>query len=230
MLQVFIGFDKKEIAAYQVCAYSIIRNSSVPVSITPLNIQHFPWFSNTDYKASTDFAFTRFLVPWLSEYKGWSLFLDGDMLVKGDINDLFECKDDRFAVQCVQHDYSPVMGKKFLNAEQTDYSRKNWSSVMLFNNAKCEVLTPGYVNTTGGLDLHQMAWAKGTEVGSLPKSWNHLVGEEYGQFTDPELIRWTRGGPYFEAFEHEPYAQVWHQYHAEANSVLDTKIVEAVNV
>jgi len=29
-LQVFIGWDKAEIAAYQVCSYSIIKNSSVP--------------------------------------------------------------------------------------------------------------------------------------------------------------------------------------------------------
>jgi len=230
MLQVFIGFDKKEIAAYQVCAYSIIRNSSVPVSIAPLNIQYFPWFSNNDYKASTDFAFTRFLVPWLSEYKGWSLFIDGDMLVRGDIKELFDHADDKYAVQCVQHDYTPKMGKKFLNAEQTDYDRKNWSSVMLFNNAKCQNLTPGYVNTTHGLELHQMEWCKGTEIGSIPSTWNVLVGEEgpSSRFTDPQLVHFTRGGPYFKQFSFTPYADEWNQYHAEANSVLDTRIVEAV--
>jgi len=110
MYNVFIGYDAREIAAYQVCSYSIQRNSSKPVSITPINIRHLPWFTNTDYKASTDFAFTRFLVPYLSDYKGWSLFIDSDMLIRSDISKLFELADDRYAVMCVKHNYAPKAG------------------------------------------------------------------------------------------------------------------------
>jgi len=227
MLRIFIGFDKAEVAAYQVCSYSIINNSSVPVSITPLNIRHFPWFTNNDYKASTEFAFTRFLVPWLSGFAGWSLFMDGDMLVRSDISKLFDMKDDKYAVQCVQHNYTPQPGPKFLGTEQTEYSRKNWSSVMLFNNEKCTGLSEEYVNSAPGLALHQFEWCKGTEIGSLPKSWNYLIDEECGpvDFSDPELVHFTRGGPYFEEFSCCPYSEEWFRYYNESCSVLDRRLV-----
>jgi hypothetical protein len=229
MLRVFIGFDKAEIAAYQVCSYSIIKNSSQPVSITPLNIRHFPWFTNNDYKASTDFAFTRFLVPYLCGFEGQAVFMDCDMLVRGDIAELFSHHSDKKAVSVVQHDYSPKLGNKFLGAQQTQYSRKNWSSVMLFNNEKCHELTPEYVNETPGLKLHQFEWCKGLEIGSLPPTWNHLVGEEM-DFTDPDIVHFTRGGPYFKEYERCPYADEWFEYYREANSVLDQKVVGGLHV
>lgn len=225
MLRVFIGFDRREIAAYQVCAYSIIKNSSVPVSITPLNIRHIENFKNTDYKASTEFAFTRFLVPYLSDYEGLSLFMDCDMLVRGDIKDLFDCADGESDVQVVKHKYKPKQGDKFLGAEQTIYEKKNWSSVMLFNNEKCKRLTKHYVNTAGGLHLHQFEWA--SKVGNLPKSWNYLVGEDIdaSQYGDPDLVHYTLGGPYFDKYVDCQFSEEWYEYHAEANSVLDTKVV-----
>jgi lipopolysaccharide biosynthesis glycosyltransferase len=226
MLRVFIGFDRHEIAAYQVCSYSIIKNSSQPVSITPLRIEHFPWFSNAHPLQSTDFAFTRFLVPHLCDFEGWALFMDADMLVRGDIAELFELCDDKYAVRVVQHDYSPKLGHKFLGAQQTDYSRKNWSSVMLFNNSKCRQLTSSFVNSADGLALHQFEWCKGTEIGGLPKTWNHLVGEnEDGQFQDPDIVHFTRGGPYFEEFQFCDYSDAWFKYLKEANSVLDRRVV-----
>lgn len=219
-MKVFIGYDNREIAAYQICAYSIIRNASQPISITPLNIRQIDAFTNTDYKASTQFAFTRFLVPYLSNYEGWSLFLDCDMLIRSDIVDLFELADDS-AVMCVKHDYIPKTESKFLGAEQTKYKCKNWSSVMLFNNAKCKKLTKHYVNTASGLHLHQFDWT--SDVGELPGSWNHLVGENSP--TEADLVHFTLGGPYFEEYRDCEYADEWWKYFNEANSVLDIKVL-----
>lgn len=219
-MRVFIGYDSREIAAYQICAYSIIRNASQPISITPLNIRQIDAFTNTDYKASTQFAFTRFLVPYLSEYKGWSLFVDCDMLIRSDIVDLFELADDS-DVMCVKHDYTPKTKSKFLGAEQTKYKCKNWSSVMLFNNEKCKRLTKNYVNTSSGLHLHQFDWT--SKVGELPRSWNHLVGEDSPSETD--LVHFTLGGPYFEEYQDCEYADEWWKYFNEANSVLDVKVL-----
>lgn len=224
MYNIFIGFDRREIAAYQVCAYSIIKNSSVPVSITPLNIRHFPFFRNTDFKASTEFAFTRFLVPYLSNFEGRSLFMDCDMLVRGDIAELFDHADNS-DVQVVKHKYKPKEGDKFLGAEQTLYEKKNWSSVMLFNNEQCKALTKNYVNTAGGLHLHQFEWAK--KVGELPKSWNYLVGEDIdaAQYGDPDLVHYTIGGPYFQKYDGCQFSDDWWEYFKEANSVLDTRVL-----
>ena len=225
MLRVFIGFDKAEIAAYQVCSYSIIKNSSEPVCITPLNIRHFPWFKNTDYKASTEFAFTRFLVPYLCGYEGYALFMDCDMLVTGDIAELFQEAKGCNTVSVVKHRYEPNMADKFLGQQQTNYEKKNWSSVMLFNNENCQALTKHYVNTAGGLALHQFAWAK--KVGELSPLWNCLVGEKttHGVISKPNIIHFTRGGPYFEEYKDCQFADLWWQYHREANSVLDQRVV-----
>ena len=222
MKKVFIGFDPKEIAAFQVCAYSIWKNASEPIAIIPLNIRQIPGFQNTDYKASTEFAFTRFLVPYLSAFKGWSVFMDCDMLVLGDIVEIFEAADPNADVSVVKHDYLPKMDDKFLGQQQTTYNKKNWSSVMVFNNDACKLLSKHYVNTASGLHLHQFEWA--TAVAELPPSWNVLVGEGNDQgFAD--IVHFTRGGPYFAEYADCGYSKEWRKYWREANSVLDVKIL-----
>ena len=200
------------------------------MSICPVNIRHIENFHNTDYKASTEFAFTRFLVPYLSDYEGYSVFMDCDILVRSDINRLFECIDGISDVQVVKHRYVPKEGNKFLGAEQTKYSKKNWSSVMLFNNAACKTLSKHYVNRSGGLNLHQFDWAK--KVGELPKAWNYLVGEgvDDSVYGNPNLVHFTLGGPYFEDYKNCAFADEWWQCWREANSVLDRKVLGGGNV
>jgi hypothetical protein len=158
---------------------------------------------------STDFAFSRFLTPYLSGYAGWSLFMDCDMLARADIADLFALADDRYAVMVCQHDYAPKDDVKFLGHVQTRYPKKNWSSVMLFNNARCRALTPQFVNTASGLELHQFKWLAGDhEIGALPLAWNWLVGE-YDHDPDARIAHFTRGGPYFAGYEDCDYADEW---------------------
>jgi lipopolysaccharide biosynthesis glycosyltransferase len=158
---------------------------------------------------STDFSFSRFLTPYLSGFEGWSLFMDCDMLVLDDIAKLWALRDDRYAVMCVQHDHQPHETVKFLNQPQTAYGKKNWSSVMLFNNARCHALTPDYVNTASGLELHQFKWlADDSLIGPLPQSWNHLVGYE-PHAEDMSNVHFTLGGPYFHEFVNCDYAAQW---------------------
>ena len=184
-----------------------------------------PWFTNTDYKASTEFAFSRFLVPYLCDYEGKALFMDCDMLVRDDIAKVFDEADDAYSVSVVKHDYSPKMDDKFLGQQQTNYQYKNWSSVMLFNNEKCKYLSRSYMDKASGLALHQFKWAEG--VGSLSPRWNFLVGEEtkFGMIDDPAIVHFTRGGPYFDAYKNCQYADEWFHYNRESNSVLDQKFV-----
>ena len=149
---------------------------------------------------STDFSMSRFLTPYLSNYQGWSLFTDCDMIMRDDIAKLWQLRDDRYAVMCVQHDYVPKDTEKFLGEKQTKYQKKNWSSVILFNNSKCKALTPDYVNTATGLELHQFKWLQGDHlIGALPAKWNHLVGE-YAPNPDAALVHYTLGGPYFDEY------------------------------
>ena len=158
---------------------------------------------------STDFSFSRFLTPYLSHFQGWSLFMDCDMIMLDDIADLWALRDDRYAVMCVKHNHVPQEETKFLGQTQTKYAKKNWSSVMLFNNAKCTALTPDYVNEASGLELHQFKWLESDDlIGELPERWNHLV-DVNPPIESPALLHYTIGGPYFEAYRDCDYADEW---------------------
>jgi hypothetical protein len=188
--------------AFNVLAHSIQARASVPVAIAPLALSQLGGVLTRERHAlqSTDFAFSRFLVPYLSDYAGWSLFMDCDMLMRDDVARLWDRRDERYAVQVVKHDHKPREEVKFLGARQTSYAKKNWSSVMLFNNARCRALTPDYVNSANGLELHQFKWLQGDEmIGALPHRWNHLVGYD-PPGADIALAHYTIGGPYFAQF------------------------------
>jgi len=158
---------------------------------------------------STEFSFSRFLVPSLSNYEGWSLFMDCDMMVTSDIVELFQEANEKYAVHVVKHDYTPKTETKFLGQPQSVYERKNWSAVMLFNNSRCRQLTPQYVNTASGLQLHRFHWLHDSEIGSLPGKWNFLVGEYEKPKSVPANIHWTIGGPWFPEYVKTDYADLW---------------------
>ena len=211
MIKVFIGYDPREAVAYSVLAHSIHARASAPVSITPLMLSELASILTRERHPlqSTDFSFSRFLTPYLSEYAGWSIFTDCDMLVLDDITRLYALRDERYAVMVVKHDHVPKEAKKFLDQPQTPYQKKNWSSVMLFNNAKCRALTPNYVNTASGLELHQFKWLANDDlIGQMPARWNHLVGYDEPDPT-AALVHFTLGGPYFDEFRDCEYAQQW---------------------
>ncbi|MDE1463518.1 glycosyltransferase [Spartinivicinus poritis] len=211
MIRVFIGYDRAEAAAFNVLSHSIHTHASQPVSITPLMLSqlHNTFTRERDPLQSTDFSFSRFLVPYLCNYQGWAIFMDCDMIVKEDINKLWSLRDSRFAVQVVKHCHEPANQRKFLNHVQTRYQKKNWSSVMLFNCERCKALTPDYVNQASGLALHQFKWL-GTDdlIGELPRRWNHLVGYDAAN-EDIALLHYTEGGPYFDEYQQCEYAEDW---------------------
>jgi len=212
VLKAFIGFDPPETVAFYVLAHSILRRSSIPVSITPLMRSQLQglYTRARGPTESTEFSLTRFLVPALSGYSGWSLFMDCDMLCRADIAELAretQRHPDKAVLVC-QHHYVPKTQRKFLGHVQTRYERKNWSSVMLFNNAACGALTPEYVNAASGLDLHRFKWTTDERIGALPLTWNWLVGE-YPYDPEAKIAHFTLGGPYFDDYRHCDYAEEW---------------------
>lgn len=218
-LDVFIGFDPAEAIAFAVCANSIIRHASQPVRITPLALNTVSGFYKEEHTdGSTEFAYTRFLVPHLSGYMGVSLFIDGDMVVRDDIAKLFEeaDRDTQHSVWCVQHpEYKPKGKAKFRGAKQNAYPKKNWSSVMLFRNntSYTRQLTPEYVTRATGAHLHQFEWLPEMRVGTLHPTWNWLAGE-YEPNEHAKIIHYTRGIPAFAGYEMCDQAQVWwDEYH-----------------
>lgn len=214
VLDVFIGYDRQEIVAYHVLCQSILDHASRPVRFTPIALSAVRGVFQrpTVGLQSTEFSFSRFLTPYLAGYSGWALFMDCDMLVRGDIAELFDLADERYAVMVCQHDYVPKDEQtKFLGRLQTPYVKKNWSSVMLMNTPRCRTLTPDYVQTASGLELHQFKWLQSeAEIGALPLTWNWLVGE-YDFNPDARNAHFTRGGPYIAGYEDTDYAGEWRE-------------------
>ena len=211
MINVLIGYEPREAVAFSVLSYSIQARASVPVSIAPLMLSQLKGVLTRERHPlqSTDFSFSRFLTPHLSGYAGWSVFMDCDMLMLDDIANLHNLCDDRYAVMVVKHNHVPKETTKFLGEPQSKYDKKNWSSVMLFNNAKCRALTPDYVNKASGLDLHQFKWLGNDDlIGALPNRWNHLVGYNPPR-RDAALVHYTLGGPYFDNYRECEYSKEW---------------------
>lgn len=211
MIQVFIGYDPRETLAYNVLCHSIQVRASQPVSITPIMLSQLGGIMSRERHPlqSTEFAFSRFLTPYLSNYSGWSIFTDNDMLMLDDVARLYALRDERYAAMVVKHDHVPKEERKFLDQPQTAYQKKNWSSVILFNNAQCRALTPDYVNRASGLELHQFKWLGNDDlIGELPSCWNHLVGYSKPR-RDASLVHYTLGGPYFEETRNCEYGDEW---------------------
>ena len=211
MIRVFVGYDSREAIAFSVLGHSIHARASEPVTVAPVMLAQLGgvYERSRNPLQSTDFSFSRFLTPWLCDYRGWAIFMDCDMLVLDDIAALWRLRDERFAVQVVKHHHVPKEEKKFLGEPQTKYEKKNWSSVMLMNCERCRTLTPEYVNTASGLQLHQFKWLETDElIGEIPSRWNHLVGYDPPR-RDAALVHFTIGGPYFDEYRYCDYARQW---------------------
>lgn len=213
-LRIFVGCDSREPVAAAVLMHSITARASAPVAITPLTLASVraSYTRERTPTESTEFSFTRFLVPYLSRYEGVSVFLDCDMLCRVDIWELMGYVDAQpeKAVLVCQHDYVPKTATKMDGQVQTVYPRKNWSSLMVFQNAKCRSLTRKYVNTASGGELHQFAWVPDKAIGALPLTWNHLVGE-YAPNPHAEMLHYTLGGPWMAGHEDCDHADQWNR-------------------
>jgi lipopolysaccharide biosynthesis glycosyltransferase len=212
MINIFIGYDHREAIAYHVCANSIIRHSSKPVSLTPLALQNMQDYEEKHTDGSNQFIYSRFLVPHLMEYKGWAIFMDGDMLLRDDIEKLWALRDESKAVMVVKHDYKTKMTEKYLGSKNENYPRKNWSSVILWNcgHPKHKILTPQFISNQSGQYLHRFSWLNEDEIGELPKEWNWLP-DEFGANPNAKLLHYTLGTPSFHEFATTPMGDEWHR-------------------
>jgi len=214
IIPIFIGYDPREAIAYHTCVNSIIRNASRPVSIVPVALNLFKDYNETHTDGSNHFIYTRFLVPYLMGFTGSAIFIDGDMIVRGDIAELWDMRNPYMDVQVVKHNYKTRMPTKYLGAKNEDYPRKNWSSVILWNcnsfpNRK---LTPEYVQKATGAELHRFSWIDDSRIGELPIEWNWLP-DEFGPNANAKLLHYTLGTPCFNEFADTPQNEDWHQEH-----------------
>ena len=212
MIPIFIGYDPRESIAYHVCANSIIRRATEPVSLNPLALNLMSGYKEKHTDGSNHFIYSRFLVPHLMNYQGWALFIDGDMILRDDIAELWRMRDDSKAVMVVKHDYKTRMPVKYLGAKNEDYPRKNWSSVIMWNcgHELNRQITPEFVQNATGAQLHRFTCIPDEHIGELPKAWNWLP-DEFGANPDAKLLHFTLGTPCFHEFADSPMADEWHR-------------------
>jgi len=214
MLKIFVGFDGEvEPVAYHVFCQSVIEKATIPVSFTPLALNTLENYIETHDDGSNAFIYSRFLVPYLCDFRGYALYVDGDMLCRDDINNLIDEIDPFAAVSVVQHDYKTKHSVKYCGNKNEDYPKKNWSSLMFWDcgHHKNKKLTPEYIMKHEGKHLHRFEWLKNDFVdlvGELPKEWNWLVSE-YDYNPDAKLVHFTIGTPCFTDYSRCDYAEEW---------------------
>lgn len=218
-MKVFIGWDSREDIAYQVCKASLLKHASIPLEIVPLKQQELRdqklYWRDHDPLSSTEFSFTRFLVPHLAGYNGWAVFMDCDFLWRGDIAQLKTYMNPYYGALVVKHDYKPKEATKMDGAVQTQYPRKNWSSMILWNTEHLllRTVTPELVNRESGMYLHQLRFLWDATIGELPANFNYLEGWHTKQdVPNPTAVHFTRGGPWFPNYKDVEYADEWLAY------------------
>lgn len=223
---IYIGYDPREQAAVDVLIYTIRTLASRPLNIVTLNATQLrrvglyrraPHINSTcwgkprldhmidlfdERPFSTEFSFTRFLVPHLNLYEGYALFMDCDMYFREDPCRVFDycAEDNKHALWCVKHKYEPAPEEstKMYGCPQTRYSRKNWSSFMVFNcgHPAHQNLTVDDVSTKPGRWLHNLMWLDDDMIGDLDEKWNWLDGHS-AETVIPANVHFTTGGPWF---------------------------------
>lgn len=234
---VFVGFDPREAAAFAVACHSARRNltQAIPIrGIVLSDMQSCGLYSRPtrvvidaggvkhlvdelsirkdyDGRMSTQHAVLRFLTPHLAP-RGWALFMDGDVLIRGNLARIFDGLDEGKALYCVKHDHQPLGATKMDGQQQSRYLRKNWSSVMIFNvgHPSNRALTVEAINALPGKDLHRFCWLADDEIGELDPKWNWLVGHS-DPAIDPAVVHFTEGVPDMPGYEDVPFAEEWRE-------------------
>ena len=222
---IWIGYDPREKDALAVCVASIRAHLSaaIPIHVVDLTVLRNRglyqrptsyrngqlWDGISDAPMSTEFAISRFFLPHICE-DDWAIFMDCDMLVRADLVQLFDRANHQRALQVVKHQYAPTETEKMDGQIQTAYSRKNWSSVMLWNlrHGANRWLTLNALNQWAGRALHQFRWLEDAEIGELDAEWNHLVGVQPPN-PDAKIVHFTLGIPRMAGYENCEFADEW---------------------
>ncbi|HEX4142702.1 MAG TPA: hypothetical protein VHY91_04055 [Pirellulales bacterium] len=205
MLRIFIGWDSRFPEPADVLRYSLIKYSSIPLEIRYLKLSELEIDRVYDPLASTEFTYSRFLVPHLCGFRGKAIFMDNDMLALADVKELDDLSMESCALRVVKHDYQPANSVKMYGCPQTSYPRKNWSSLMIMNCARLRLWTKQVVETQSGAYLHRFQDIPDHEIDEIPPAWNMLDVMD----KSTKLLHYTNGGPWFPQYADHPHAGIW---------------------
>lgn len=211
-LNIYIGYDSNHNNLEEICKRSLEFNikksiggghlvdySTFNPEIKFLDVSKIPEYTRPYENQSTWFTYSRFLIPYLENYEGFSLFIDDDFIFQKNPLTMFYYLNPDDAVACIQYPQMKHDETKFDGEVNIDYPCKLWSSMMFFNNGHpdCKKLTPEVVNTWTGAQLHQFEWTD--KISKIPEKYIFVEG-----YDDPEVkwdytgIHYTRGGPWID--------------------------------
>jgi lipopolysaccharide biosynthesis glycosyltransferase len=221
-IAIVVGFDQREAVTYHTFCQSVLEQSSRPVCFLPLAENTLHGYEETHNDGSNRFIYSRFLTPYLSNYSGWAIFADGDMVCQADIFELWRLRDEKKAVQVVKHEYQTKTPVKYLKNKNENYPRKNWSSLILWNCAHPAnlVLTPEFIKNKPGSYLHRFSWLAEDDIGELPLEWNWLA-IEYPENKAAKIIHFTLGTPCFQEYKQTSMSEFWHLANDRVNEGFD---------
>lgn len=239
-LSIWIGYDQRESACYAVARASARRRMTTQIPIRGLVLKELQarrlyarpieWHCRytQDHRLiesqmfdvvsqaamTTEFACSRFLVHHLAK-SGLALFVDCDVMFRVNPMEIFKAHEQGKAVSVVKHDFRPTSTRKMDGQQQTSYSRKCWSSVMVIDcdHPANKALTIADINTRRGIELHNFYWLADEDIGELPARFNYLVGHtRLPPDQEPAVVHWTEGAPCVEGYAHAEYAdEFWRE-------------------
>jgi lipopolysaccharide biosynthesis glycosyltransferase len=207
MLKIFIGWDSRFPEPADVLRHSLLERASIPLDIRYLKLHELGLVRDHDPRASTEFTYSRFLVPCLCGFRGKAVFMDGDMLCLADVKELDDLDMGGLALRVVKHDHRPLSTVKMYGCEQSAYPRKNWSSLMVMNCERLALWSKDVVATQSGAFLHRFQGIPDEQIGDIPMAWNSLDAMD----GTTKMIHYTSGGPWLEAYRNHPHADVWYR-------------------
>jgi lipopolysaccharide biosynthesis glycosyltransferase len=209
-ISIVVGFDQREAVAFHTFTQSVIEKASLPVIFIPLAGNTLKDYKETHTDGSNAFIYSRFLTPYLNDFKGWAIFADGDMICQADIKELWDLRDDSKALLVVKHNYKTKASQKYLGNINENYPRKNWSSLILWNcsHPSHKILTPHFIAKQSGKYLHRFSWLDDNDIGELPMEWNWLA-IEYPVNIKAKLVHFTLGTPCFTSYRNTEMANYW---------------------
>lgn len=205
-MRIFVGHDSSQEINTKACVASLKQFGFEPETIDLKRMRKLGYTREED--GSTEFAYTRFLVPHLCGYKGYAMFCDSDFIWR-DSPELMTPWIEDDPVSCVQHPKMEVACTKFRGNKNEWYYRKWWSSMMVFNCEHYDVvenLTLENVNSKSPAWLHRMQWA--SSIGRIPREYNHLV-RYYDYDKSAVAIHFTEGTPMYREYRNDDYADEW---------------------
>ena len=229
---IYIGYDPNEgnDLAWKVCKRSILQHTKYHdkiniIKLDKIELEEKGLYKRKDtgiHKGSNNFTYTKFFIPYLNDYNGYSLFCDSDFIWETDIYELInnfeidnENNNNKFSIGCVKH--KCYTNEKTLNKTKMDgkyqswYPRKNWTSLIIFNcsHYKCKKLTLDTLNDANPSWLQRLYWINEIKKNEndeeefddiLIKSISYKNNFLYGYYSDLNninAIHLTEGGPWF---------------------------------